>query len=272
MKTRVISGLAMLPLLLIFYLGGYPLAIMVFIAAAIGMREFFNAFKTIGINPSYGVGMFSLVGLYAIYLAFHIFTIPPAFIPHISLLWVFVTVLACMLILFDFDKHGIEDSMSTLLGIFYLVFFSFHIVLIDHMGEYRILIWLVIMSAFGTDIFAYFVGMTLGKHKLAPRISPKKSIEGSIGGVVGSVIICSGFGILFAPDFLLDCLLLGLLGGVVSQLGDLTASIFKRKIGIKDYGNLIPGHGGVLDRVDSVLYTGPMVYYYIVLVHILLGR
>jgi phosphatidate cytidylyltransferase len=113
---------------------------------------------------------------------------------------------------------------------------------------------------------AYFTGLLLGRHKLAPKISPKKTIEGAVGGVAGSVLLCGLFGYFAVPPLLTHCIALGVLGGVVSQLGDLTASIFKRKMGIKDYGNLIPGHGGVLDRFDSVLFTAPAVYYYIVIV------
>lgn len=260
----------MLPLLFVIYIGGHALAIMVFIAAAIGLREFFNAFKAMGINPSYKVGMFSLIALYTIYVLFHFFDVPKTMLPHISLVWFFVTILASMLMLFEFDKHKIEDAMATQFGIFYVVFFSFHMVMIDHMGAQSKLIWLVILSAFGTDIFAYFVGMTMGRHKLAPVISPKKSVEGSIGGVIGSVVLCGLFGYFAVPHLFVDCMVIGFLGGIVSQIGDLTASIFKRKIGIKDYGDLIPGHGGVLDRIDSVLYTAPLVYYYIVLMYIFL--
>ena len=113
---------------------------------------------------------------------------------------------------------------------------------------------------------AYFSGYLLGKHKLCPHISPKKTIEGSVGGVIGSVVLSGLFGYFFMDDVLVHCMIIGVLGGIISQFGDLTASVFKRKMGIKDYGNLIPGHGGILDRFDSVLFTGPMVYYYIVLV------
>ena len=80
------------------------------------------------------------------------------------------------------------------------------------------------------------------------------------------MILCGVFGWIFIPRLFIHCLIIGVLGGVISQFGDLTASIFKRKMGIKDYGNLIPGHGGILDRFDSVLFTAPMVYYYILLI------
>ena len=93
------------------------------------------------------------------------------------------------------------------------------------------MLWLIVITAFGTDIMAYFSGYLLGKHKLCPHISPKKTIEGSVGGVLGSVILSGLFGWFFLPDLLIHCLVIGVLGGIVSQFGDLTASIFKSKDG-----------------------------------------
>lgn len=142
----------------------------------------------------------------------------------------------------------------------------YHVVLTDQLEGYAVMVWLIFLTAFGTDVMAYFTGYAIGKHKLCPGISPKKTIEGAIGGTLGSVILCGAFGYFFANEFFIHCMIIGALGGVISQFGDLTASVFKRKMGIKDYGNLIPGHGGVLDRFDSVLFTAPLVYYYIVLV------
>ena len=175
-------------------------------------------------------------------------------------------VVASLLYLFKIEERQLADATATITGIFYVVFFSYHVVLVDQTGEYSNLIWLIILSAFGTDIMAYFTGVLIGKHKLCPKISPKKTIEGSIGGILGSVLLCGLFGYFFFDRILIHCIIIGVLGGVISQFGDLTASIFKRKMGIKDYGNLIPGHGGILDRFDSVLFTAPMVYYYIMLV------
>ena len=143
-------------------------------------------------------------------------------------------------------------------------------VLIDELrtggNDYNLMVWLVLLTAFGTDIMAYFSGYLFGKHKLCPKISPKKTVEGAIGGALGSMVLCGIFAKLFLPALFMHCLIIGLLGGIVSQFGDLTASIFKRKMGIKDYGNLIPGHGGILDRFDSVLFTAPLVYYYIAVI------
>ncbi len=126
-----------------------------------------------------------------------------------------------------------------------------------------IYIWLVFISAFATDTFAYFTGVTIGKHKLYPRISPKKTIEGSLGGIIGCLITVMLFSVYFKLDNLVATAVLAIILSVISQIGDLTASTIKRTANIKDYGNLIPGHGGILDRFDSILFTTPIVYYYI---------
>lgn len=257
MKTRVLSGLIMLPLLVILLIGGYVLFAACLLIGIMGVREFYNGFHAMDIKPNFGIACVAAVALYVIDL----FTEDASW----YMVWLFGVVLVSLLYLFNIEHRKLEDAMATITGIVYVVFFSFHVTLVEQ-TQYGIMIWLIIITAFGTDIMAYFTGFALGKHKLCPKISPKKTIEGSIGGILGSVILSGLFGYFFVPDILLHCIIIGVLGGIVSQFGDLTASIFKRKMGIKDYGNLIPGHGGILDRFDSVLFTGPMVYYYIVLV------
>lgn len=257
MKTRILSGFIMLPLLVILYFGGYVLFAACFLIGVMGVREFYNGFHAMDVKPSFAIACIAAVSLYAIDF-FHVRA-------EWYMLWFFGVMLVSLLYLFNIERRKLADAMATVTGIFYVIFFSFHVVLVDQ-SSCGILIWLIVITAFGTDVMAYFSGYALGRHKLCPKISPKKTIEGSIGGILGSVILSGVFGYFFAPELLVHCLVIGVLGGVVSQFGDLTASIFKRKMGIKDYGDLIPGHGGILDRFDSVLFTGPMVYYYIVLV------
>ena len=177
------------------------------------------------------------------------------------MLWIVLVTAASMVYGFNVKERQLEDMTSTLLGIIYVIFFSYHIVLIDQ-SQHRVLIWLVFLAAFGTDIMAYFTGMALGRHKLCPDLSPKKSIEGAVGGVLGSIVFCGIFGWFVMPEALTECLVIGLVGSVFAQLGDLSASAFKRRMGIKDYGNLIPGHGGILDRFDSVLRWYITVFYF----------
>jgi len=255
MKTRILSALIMLPLLAVIYFGGIWLVATCFVIGILGVREFFKGFESLEIKPSFPIAVLSTMGLYGIFLL--------GGKTEWYQCWWFLSVLISLLYLFNIDKRKLEDAMATITGIFYVVYFSFHVVLVGNTGSASILVWLIVLSAFGSDVFAYFTGMAIGRHKLCPMISPKKTIEGAIGGVVGSILICGGFGFIFAHQYFVHCLVIGAIGAVISQCGDLTASIFKRKMGLKDYGNLIPGHGGILDRFDSVLFTAPAVYYYI---------
>ncbi len=135
-----------------------------------------------------------------------------------------------------------------------------------HGGFY--LVWLVFISSWISDTCAYLVGRTFGKHKLAPVLSPKKSVEGSIGGIFGAALIGFLYGFVLQktntlnlPYQALYFALIGGVGSVLSQLGDLAASGIKRDHDIKDYGKLIPGHGGIMDRFDSVIVTAPLIYF-----------
>ncbi len=135
------------------------------------------------------------------------------------------------------------------------------------MTDGRYLVWLIFISSWGCDTSAYCVGMLFGRHKLAPVLSPKKSIEGAVGGVAGAALI----GFLYATVFgsrmtevtnpQAACAIACAIAAVISQIGDLAASAIKRNHDIKDYGHLIPGHGGILDRFDSVLFTAPAIFF-----------
>lgn len=273
MKTRVLSGLVMLPLLIILIFNGWVLYAGCFIISLMAVYEFFRGFRELQIRPSYPIAVGATIALYAAGVI-NIMCLSDGQTDvtgagsTIIMLWIFLTVLACLLYLFKIEKRKLEDAMVTITGIFYVIFFFYHVALIGMNPVISMFVWLVVITAFGTDICAYFAGVCLGKHKLCPVISPKKTWEGAIGGILGSVILSGIFGLVFSDMLLpgghavIHCLIIGFLGSIISMFGDLTASIFKRKMGIKDYGDLIPGHGGILDRFDSILFTGPLVYYY----------
>lgn len=147
-----------------------------------------------------------------------------------------------------------------------------HILLVRNMENGHLYIWLAFLGAWISDTFAYFTGYFFGKHKLAPEISPKKTIEGSMGGIIGTAVVFVLTGVLFEKAFSVsnvNVIAYGALGVICSafgQIGDLSASVIKRECGIKDFGKIMPGHGGVLDRFDSVLFTAPLVYYFINLI------
>ncbi len=155
--------------------------------------------------------------------------------------------------------------MAAFFGVFYLS------VMLSFIYQTRILpggvftVWLIFICAWGCDTCAYCVGMLIGRHKMAPILSPKKSVEGGVGGIVGAALIGVVYGLLVnrfggAEVNVISYAVIGAAGGAVSQIGDLAASAIKRKHNIKDYGKLIPGHGGILDRFDSVIFTAPIIY------------
>ncbi|MDD7512249.1 MAG: phosphatidate cytidylyltransferase [Peptostreptococcaceae bacterium] len=257
MKTRVISGLVMLPLLAVVYFGGWPLFVAVALVMILGIKEFLQGFKSMGINSSPVVPYISIAALLIIGALNYDVDY------RLISLWMVGSIIASMLYMFNIQERKPEDSMATILGIIYVGFFSFHVVLVDR-TEYDILTWMIFITAFGSDIMAYFTGYFLGKHKLAPVLSPKKTIEGAVGGVIGSMALSALFSYFFAPAIMIHCIIMGFFCSILSMCGDLTASAFKRKMGIKDYGNLIPGHGGIMDRFDSVLFTAPAIFYYII--------
>lgn len=180
--------------------------------------------------------------------------------------------LACMFVyVFRFPKYHADQVMTVFFCAFYPgVLFSF-LYLTRELTWCVYLVWLIFISSWICDTCAYLTGMAIGRHKLAPVLSPKKSIEGSIGGVAGSALVGALFAWIFLlpltnqPETVWAVALISAAGAVISQVGDLAASAIKRDHQIKDYGKLIPGHGGIMDRFDSVLFTAPVIYYLSVL-------
>lgn len=171
---------------------------------------------------------------------------------------------------FWFSCYNASQVFLAYFGVFYVVIMLFYIYRIRFLMDGFFLVWMVFISAWVCDTFAYLTGVTLGKHKLAPKLSPNKSIEGSIGGIIGSVLIGALYGFVF-QNYLsaafasispaIGCAIVCGFGSVISQIGDLGASGIKRNFKTKDYGKLIPGHGGILDRFDSVIFVAPAIYY-----------
>ena len=169
---------------------------------------------------------------------------------------------------FAYPKYQAEQLFTSLFGLFYVaVMLSFLYLVRENIRLGEWLVWLVFIASWGSDTCAYAVGVLIGRHKLAPVLSPKKSIEGSVGGIVGAALLGALFGLVMCkslgePEKLIGIFaLIGGVGSVISQIGDLAASGIKRCYEVKDYGTLIPGHGGILDRFDSVIVTAPIVYY-----------
>ena len=127
----------------------------------------------------------------------------------------------------------------------------------------RKFLWLVYIISFGTDTFAYFAGVFFGKHKLCPNVSPKKTIEGAIGGILGCLGLTIAYFKFFGINISIYTIIFSIFVSAFSMVGDLLASKIKREYDVKDFGSILPGHGGILDRFDSLLFVAPVVYYFV---------
>lgn len=187
--------------------------------------------------------------------------------------YILIICIAYIIILFIyFIINNNNITFITIAQVFFLefyvtVFFSSILSVrnLENGGLY--LFFLIFISAWITDIFAYFTGFLIGKHKLCPTISPKKTIEGSVGGIVFTVAAYIIYGFILKNNFVVNVnyftlITLGFLSSVISQIGDLSASLIKRYYNVKDYGKILPGHGGIMDRFDSVLFVAPLIYCY----------
>lgn len=263
MNKRYIGALILAPLLVFLFIGGNLLKFLLLVLSFIGMHEFFNVAKNKNINP---VSFLAYIFCILYYILLDKFSINGTFLVGLS---IFTFICLCIPIINE--KYNFIDVGITVVGFIYVsVFFSF-ISLIEQKKCGNYLIWLVFLSSWLCDTTAYYVGKYLGKRKLNPRISPNKTIEGSIGGLLGSIIACTLYGIFINKIVAINIdmyhfFIISLLCGVFCQFGDLVASSIKRFVGVKDYSNLIPGHGGILDRFDSILFSAVVVYSYLTIV------
>ncbi|MBP3392032.1 MAG: phosphatidate cytidylyltransferase [Clostridia bacterium] len=284
MKTRIISALVIVVIgMTCVVIGGYVMAALVLFIAAVGLHEFYKAFENKGYKPVYTVG-YLYVGLLLLQVISgsaemtDIYFSNVKAIAHINwfpLIQLFILLSLLALCVFKHNKHNIADIAVTILGGYYVVYLSSFFISVRQLdggkgGLYMFI--LVILGCISADTFAYFIGCKFGKHKLIPAVSPKKSVEGSVAAFVGAALMLSIYGVImiqtgvFTEVKLLHYPILGLIIGGLAQIGDLTASAAKRYTGVKDFGKLIPGHGGILDRVDSYIFVFPIAYYYLSLV------
>ena len=187
----------------------------------------------------------------------------------LALIVAFILVILGIYVL-TYPKYDIRQVMSIIFIMVYapLMISFMYRTRVDNGGNTTdmIMTFLIIITASGSDMSAYFTGVNLGKHKLAPVLSPKKSVEGAIGGVLGATLLNTVFALalcafdLFALKYIWIFAVIGAVGSIISQIGDLAASAIKRSFDIKDYGNIIPGHGGAMDRLDSILVVAPIIY------------
>ncbi len=261
LTKRVISGLLFLP---IFYLVTWRLdpvyfAALVLVAALLGQQELYRMAKARGTVPNEGLGV--LLGALVVVNTYHPL-IPGEGVSLFGL--VALLILTARLFSPRSVDGAFEDISVTLLGVFYVaLLFSYQVaVRLGPDGKH----WLVFLFfvIWATDIGAYAVGIPFGKHRLYEKVSPKKSIEGFLGalaGAAGMALLCR---VWFMPDIgKSEVVAISLVLAVVGTIGDLAESLLKRAAGVKDSGTIIPGHGGILDRMDSMLFAAPVLYYYL---------
>ena len=168
---------------------------------------------------------------------------------------------------FTYPRNSSTKAMAAAFGPVYIVVMLSYMYRIRIMADGLYLVWLIFAASWGTDVFAYVFGILFGKRKLAPELSPKKSVAGAVGGVLGAAGLGAVYALIFGRYFsevqspVLACAVLSGAAGLISMTGDLLASAFKREHHVKDYSNLIPGHGGILDRFDSVIFVSPVIFY-----------
>ena len=258
---RLLSGIFLLiALFFILFIGGDLLFIACSIISIIGLIELFQVFKLANSTLAY----ISYVLTIFYYLMLRIYS-------SLGILLFLISLLLFLLAfyVFSYPKYDIKEVSMIFFGIIYVaVTFSF-IYLIREKNEFgKQIVWLIFISSWGSDTFAYCTGMLIGKHKFLPILSPNKTIEGVFGGIIGAAILGVLYNIIFLNNFYLDpaysSIQIGIAcacGALISILGDLAASAIKRDNNVKDYGNLIPGHGGILDRFDSVMFTAPALFF-----------
>jgi len=260
MKARILTAVLLLPLIIfLLWYGKLPLIIALSGATIIGLHEFFGAVK---LEDQLLKGMAFLL----VVMTYGFFWIGDYTYLNLSVL-IFIA-LSLGVYVFKYPKITLEQLGYLTFAMLYILYLLLHIALVRETTPNGIWsVWLIFIIAFGSDSAAYFVGVNFGKHKLVPKLSPKKTIEGAFGGILGAGVLCTVFGILMQNYGYMDTgvnlsmyFVIGIFGSVVSQIGDLVGSAMKRQTQIKDFGKIIPGHGGILDRLDSILFTAPYVY------------
>lgn len=257
-KERLMSSVILVIITLAtIMMGGPVLAIVLSITSMIGMKEIYKI-------QSFEKSVLGFIGYLGAVLYYIMIFVEHTEYNMIVILGVLVALLAIYVL--SFPKFNSLQVMFGFFGFVYVAILLSYIYQIRIMEQGIYIVWLAFISSWVCDTCAYCVGVLFGKHKMAPILSPKKSIEGAVGGLVGAFIAGGIYGYCISRfgeieveplAFAIICFV----GGMISMIGDLAASGIKRDNGVKDYGTIIPGHGGILDRFDSLIFTAPVIYY-----------
>ncbi|MDO4633274.1 MAG: phosphatidate cytidylyltransferase [Eubacteriales bacterium] len=266
--VRLRSGIILVAIALLTIIsGGYILFGTTLAISLIGLGELYRA---VGIAPvpaadgkKAGWGL-AAMGYAATLLYYAALLLHKESYSMILMIFVLIGFLAVYV--FTFPRYRSEQVMAGFFGTVYVSVMLSYIYQTRMMADGAFLVWLIFLCSWGCDTCAYCVGVLIGKHKMSPILSPKKSIEGAVGGVVGAALLGAIYALVVGkylqaenqvPIYALICAV----GALISMVGDLAASAIKRNHEIKDYGTLIPGHGGIMDRFDSVIFTAPVIFF-----------
>jgi phosphatidate cytidylyltransferase len=285
MLQRVLSSLVGLPLLVfcVFWHGGLPFALGIAGVSLMALSEFYSACRKEGLRPLSGLG--AIAALFFLFSGYEEGRSEPGRWPGLILTAFLLVGLAGELA--RKERAPLKDLGATLLGALYGGWLFRYLILLRTQGATLLAplgghlavplpgpfadlgawaVLLVVFSTWACDTGAFFSGRAFGRHKLAPAISPGKTWEGAAGGLVAALVMAFALGTLLLRLEPRLTGALGLLVAVLAPVGDLGESALKRELGLKDFGGVLPGHGGVLDRFDSLLFTAPVVYYVLVMV------
>lgn len=268
--TRLITGVVIgLTSLWAIMTGGLAIVVLVLAIVMLASKEYTEILKHKGFLPSLRIIQVSSL-IFAGLAYFNRFDL-------VALAFTLCSIMAFMSVLFKGKQPYIANVATTILGFVYCGWFPLHLLFLRDLGShpvyqgfikqnvggegagYALLLFFAVIM---TDSFCYYVGSKFGKHKLSQVISPNKTIEGSIGGTIMCLMFCLAFGLAISIPWY-HCLVIGLLIAAFAQIGDLCESMIKRDAGVKDSSNILPGHGGFLDRTDSYILTIPVVHYYL---------
>lgn len=258
-KTRLLSGIVLVILAVaVLYYGGIVTLMATMLLALGGVFELLRIYKLNKSLLGYMAYAITIAGYLLLYFRQEQFILPCVIL--------FVLIELAIYVL-TYPKYCDKDIAVVFMSVIYVSLLMSYVYMIRRMDNGGALVVMIFVCSWVNDTCAYCAGVTLGKHKMCPKLSPKKSLEGLTGGLLGSALFAMAYGIFFnkyvyklnnAP---LIFAIVGVCGAMAAVIGDLAASAIKRNNDIKDYGKLIPGHGGVLDRFDSIIFTAPMVYY-----------
>jgi phosphatidate cytidylyltransferase len=263
LKKRVITALWGIPLLIVVVWFEKPVPWFTVLIAIWGVLAVFEFYRLVAASKVLPLTYFGLVWTLLLIISPHC-----SYTETLPLLLSSAVILPLVWFLVQKQKEEAFTRWAwTLAGILYMGWLLSYLVALRGLDDGRNWIFFTLFVTFASDTAAFFIGRAFGRHKLAPQISPGKTREGAVGGIFGAILV-SLFFILPTPFILpitwWQAVLLGLLVSIFSQIGDLAESLFKRNMEAKDSGKLLPGHGGLLDRIDSVVFAGVVVYYYVV--------